>query len=255
MARIKNLSSDTISKIAAGEVVQKPSSALKELIENSLDAGSTSISIKLRNGGMSLLQIIDNGNGIHVDDFPILCHRFTTSKINSYEDLSRLDTFGFRGEALSSISHVSKLIVCSRKNREPLGYKGEFANGELIMNPQPYAYDKGTAIIVEDLFGNNPGRKRALTDYAELHKNCLDITIRYALQYPNVVFKLMKGDIVDFSVSGSNDRFEVLKIILRNCKIDKEIIAIPPSDTEICSYHGLVSNSQYSMNKNTLFYL
>jgi DNA mismatch repair protein MLH1 len=246
MAGIRRLTSDIINKIAAGEVVQKPSSALKELIENSLDAGSTSITIKLRDGGMSLLQIADNGTGIHLDDFPILCHRFTTSKISSYDDLSKLYTFGFRGEALSSISQVSKITVCSRKAGEPVGYKAEYLNGDLISPPQPYGYDKGTLIIVEDLFGNNPNRKRALTDYADLHSRCLDVVAKYALQYPKTSFKLIKNETQEFCTSGKNNHFEVLKTLLKSCKVDKETLEIPLVECDVCKYFGFISNSQYT---------
>ena len=252
--RIKELNREVISKIAAGEVIQRPSSALKELIENSLDAGSTTITIKLRDGGMTLLQISDNGSGIHMDDFPILCHRFTTSKISTYEDLGNLFTFGFRGEALSSISQVSRLTVCSRKQGEPIGYKAEYSGGDLLCAPQPYAYEKGTAIVVAEMFGNNSNRKRSLMDFSELHKKCAEVTMRYALQYPGVAFKFIKGECIDFSTNGKNDRADALKVILRNCKIEHEIMEIPEADYTHCRFFGLISTSMYSL-KQKLFIL
>lgn len=247
MARIQKLSNETISKIAAGEVVQKPSSALKELMENSIDAGSTSIVVKLKDGGMTLIQIIDNGLGIHVEDLPILCHRYTTSKIKAYEDLSRLTTFGFRGEALSSISQVAKLTVCSRRQGETLGYKAEYVCGELLNPPCVYAYDKGTCITIEDLFYTNPCRKRALSDCSELFRNCWDLIAKYSLHYPHISFKLFKGDCIELKTSGDGNQDEPLKALLKGCSISREIIEIPSTKTDFCEYSGMVSNSQYSL--------
>ena len=128
---IKKLDNSTINKIAAGEVVVSPSAALKELIENSIDAGSSQINILCQQGGMGLLQIQDDGHGIKKADFPILCERFTTSKISQFKDLRNVASFGFRGEALASISYVSRLTVISKTEGEDLGYTALFIDGKM----------------------------------------------------------------------------------------------------------------------------
>lgn len=251
MSTIQKLTQDTINRIAAGEVIQQPSSALKELIENCLDAKSTSISIELRDGGMTVLQISDNGSGIHVSDFPILCHRFTTSKIRQYKDLWNLNTFGFRGEALSSISLVSKVTVLSRKTGEPIGYKAEFEQGELNGPPAPCAFDKGTKIIVKDLFFNDLCRKRALSNFNSLFRACFDVVVKYALHYSEVEFNLKNENPV-FRTTGKTQKFEIAKIFLKNDISERELMDLGKKESEICKFSGLVSNCQYTLKTKEL---
>ncbi|CAG9316862.1 unnamed protein product [Blepharisma stoltei] len=252
MAVIRELDIETVNKIAAGEVVKRPSCALKELIENSLDAQSTLIQIKLIEGGMTLLQITDNGIGIHQADYPLLCKRFATSKIQSYDDLSSLTTFGFRGEALSSISQVSKVTVCSRKQGEPLGYKGIFLNGNLIEAPEPFALDKGTLIKSENMFSNMHERLRALGNHVEEYKSCLDIAQKYSLHYNNVGFKVLKLDSLEYSTSGREDKTEIITKILKpdENSLAAQILEIPPTQNEICSFQGLISSNDYSWKQS-----
>ncbi|RSL95061.1 hypothetical protein CEP52_012267 [Fusarium oligoseptatum] len=157
--RIKALDPNVVNKIAAGEIIVAPVHALKELIENAVDAGATSLDVMAKDGGLKLLQITDNGCGIQRDDLTILCERHTTSKINSFEDLASIETYGFRGEALASISHIAHLSVTTKTKDSDLAWRAHYLDGRLTApkpgqsaEPRGVAGRPGTQITVEDLF-------------------------------------------------------------------------------------------------------
>jgi len=172
------------------QVVQSPSAAIKEMLENSIDAGSTSITVTVKRGGLQSLQIQDNGHGIRKDDLNIVCERFTTSKISNYDDLKSVTTFGFRGEALASITHVAHVSILTRTCSDPCAYKARYADGRLIpfssgdkADPKPCAGNVGTTITVEDLFYNMQTRRAALGNHNEQYQKILDVITRYAVHY------------------------------------------------------------------------
>ncbi|KAI3434419.1 hypothetical protein D9Q98_002497 [Chlorella vulgaris] len=180
--RIHRLDEAVVNRIAAGEIIQRPASALKEMLENSLDAGSTQIIVTVKDGGKALLQIQDNGHGVQKEDLPILCKRHTTSKLRAFEDLTGIQTLGFRGEALASISYVAHLTVTTMTQGAVHGWRAVYEDGVLdASGPKPTAANKGTLISVEGLFWNVPLRQKALKGAAEEYHHILDVMGRYAV--------------------------------------------------------------------------
>jgi DNA mismatch repair protein MLH1 len=191
--RIKPLDPQLVNRIAAGEIIQRPFNALKELIENCLDAGSTSVNIQLKDGGLKSIQIQDNGCGIDKDDLKIVCERFTTSKLKEFEDLKSINTFGFRGEALASISHISRLTITSRTANSQCAFRATYSEGKLVDSIKPCASaSKGTVILVEDLFYNSSIRRNALRNGSEEFSKIFDVVSRYAIHNYHVSFFLKR---------------------------------------------------------------
>jgi DNA mismatch repair protein MLH1 len=162
-APILQLPESVVHRIAAGEVIQRPASALKEMLENSIDAGATRVNVTVKEGGLRLLQVADDGSGVSRADLPLLCVRHATSKLRAYEDLETISTLGFRGEALASISFVAHLSVTTMTRGAPHAWRASYQDGSLSDPPgaKPCAGVPGTVITVEDLFFNVPARRKA----------------------------------------------------------------------------------------------
>ncbi|KAH7345569.1 DNA mismatch repair protein MutL [Rhizoctonia solani] len=197
---IQRLDEKLVNRIAAGEIIHRPSSALKELIENALDAGATSIKITAKDGGMKILQIQDNGCGIRKSDLPILCERFTTSKLRQFSDLQEIATYGFRGEALASISFVSHLTVVTKTRSDACAWRALYEDGVLLAHkegataePVACAGNDGTVITAEDLFYNTPVRKASLRNPGEEYARLSDVVTRYAIHQAGVSFVCKKA--------------------------------------------------------------
>ncbi|KAK4704279.1 DNA mismatch repair protein MLH1, partial [Phenoliferia sp. Uapishka_3] len=191
---------DTSLSINRLQIIQRPSNALKELIENALDAGATSIRVTVKDGGTKLLQIQDNGSGIRKSDLPILCERFTTSKIRAFDDLSSLSSYGFRGEALASISHVAHLAVTTKTREESCAWKAAYSDGVMIpiksggdAQPVPSAGNDGTLIVVEDLFFNTPTRLKSLRSSSEEYAKIVAVLLAYSIHNAGVAMVCKKS--------------------------------------------------------------
>jgi DNA mismatch repair protein MutL len=211
VAPIRRLSPEVAAKIAAGEVIERPASAVKELIENSLDAGATRISLELVDGGKASIRIDDNGAGIPADELPIAVESFATSKISRVEDISRTGTLGFRGEALSSIRAVGMLTIRSRVRDEETGRELSF-RGETLAGDAPLARNPGTEVIVQNLFFNLPARKKFLRSAQSEIRRIVAVIQGYALAFPETGFILREGgkDILSYPPSSLRERVEIV---------------------------------------------
>lgn len=203
---IKQLSENLKNKISAGEVVERPSSVVKELVENSIDSGADEIKVIVEKGGKQLIQVSDNGSGINSKELPIAFERFSTSKINSFEDLYKIDSLGFRGEALASIASVSEVKIIS-KIEDDDGAEMIIKNG-VLGKVEPAAALKGTNITIQNLFYNTPARRKFLKSPRVEFRKIVEMIRRYALSNPSVSFNLVsdKRDILNLNNESLEDR-------------------------------------------------
>lgn len=209
MGNIVLLDDLTINKIAAGEVIERPASVVKELVENSIDAGATNISIETRNGGISYIRITDNGKGFLPDDMEIAFERHATSKIRKAEDLETVKSMGFRGEALASIAAISRVELISKTEENSVGYKIVVEGGK-ILSKEEIGCPKGTTITVENLFFNTPVRYKFLKkDFTEAGY-IEDVVTRIALVNPNIGIRLISSGKTIIQTTGNGDSKSVI---------------------------------------------
>lgn len=213
---IQQLPSHLINQIAAGEVVERPASVVKELVENSLDAGASSVHVDIDAGGQKLIRIRDNGAGIPKDEISLALSRHATSKISSLDDLEAVVSLGFRGEALPSIASVARLTLCSKVRNDESAWQVDVENGE-VSEPKPAAHPNGTSIEVHDLFFNTPARRRFLrterTEFGHIEKWIR----RLALSRPDVAFTLTHNRRTVLQIGAADSESERLARISKIC--------------------------------------
>jgi DNA mismatch repair protein MutL len=202
--RIIELPKNIYDKIAAGEVVDRPLSIVKELVENSIDAGSTSIIVEIRNGGKTYIRVTDNGVGIQKDDVDLAFKRHATSKIKSASDLDHINSLGFRGEALASIAAVSRVELITKTADEKSGIRVRIEGGELA-EKEDTGCPEGTTIIVEDLFFNTPARMKFMKPDATESTLIIDFISKMTLAYPKIKIRLINNGSILFSTNGKGD--------------------------------------------------
>jgi DNA mismatch repair protein MutL len=264
MGRIRVLSDTVANKIAAGEVVERPASVVKELLENSLDAGATDLRIEVDSGGRRLIRVADNGSGMLRDDALLAFERHATSKLSDVKDLLSIATLGFRGEALPSIASVSRLLLETRAAEETTGAAVEIAGGK-ILRCDEFSRPTGTTISVRDLFYNIPARKKFLrSDQTEL-AHIASLATHYSLAHPKKSFQLRHGaaQLLDvtpvetlqervYQVFGNQTLEELIDLDF----IERELDVVEAEDraTRVFALRGFVSGPQVQkMNRNSIF--
>ena len=252
MGKINILSAELSNKIAAGEVVERPSSVVKELVENSIDAGSTNIKVIIKEFGIQQIRIIDNGSGITNDDLARAFLRHATSKISADYDLFHIETLGFRGEALASISSVSKVTIKSCAG-EAQG-KMLVLEGGKVVSEEYYAPIKGTDLSVENLFYNTPARLKYLRNPHTEQANITNIIHKFALSYPNVAFELHVDGKITFKTYGDGDVHKILSKIY-NMGVARNMIEFSGSndDYKVFGYISVPEETRASKNYINIF--
>lgn len=242
MGKIKELQTSLANKIAAGEVVERPSSVVKELLENAIDAKSTEINIEVEQSGISSIRVVDNGTGIEQDDLDLVFHRHATSKLDADDDLFHIRTLGFRGEALASISSVAKVTLKTCTDNEN-GHEIYAEKGE-ILSRKPAKAKKGTDITVSSLFYNTPARLKYIKSlYTELGK-ITDIVNRMAMSHPDIRISLISDGKTLLKTNGSGKTNEVMSEIY-GIKVAKDLVHIQ-GDTSDYHLEGFVAKPEHS---------
>uniref|UniRef100_A0A8C5H9V4 DNA mismatch repair protein MLH1 n=1 Tax=Gouania willdenowi TaxID=441366 RepID=A0A8C5H9V4_GOUWI len=248
---IRRLDETVVNRIAAGEIIQRPANAVKELMENCLDAKSTTIQVTVKDGGLKLLQIQDNGSGIRKEDMEIVCERFTTSKLQTFEDLSSISTYGFRGEALASISHVAHVTITTKTADAKCAYRANYSDGKLKGPPKPCAGNQGTQILVEDLFYNVSTRRKALKSPSDEYSRIVEVVSRYAIHNSGRSFSVKKqGETVaDVRTLPNASVVDNIRGVFGNA-VSRELIEVGCEDQKLAfKIKGYISNANYSVKR------
>ncbi len=260
MAKIRELSQILTDQIAAGEVIERPSSVVKELVENAIDANSTQIDIFIEESGLRKIQVVDNGDGIAADEVPLAFTRHATSKIYTHEDLFRIHSLGFRGEALPSIASVAKVTIETAVRNE----NGQYMRikGGIVEEARPNISRKGTTITVVDLFYNTPARLKYIRSLQTELSNISDIMNRIALSHPEIAFRLVHEGNQLLRTAGNNDLRQTVagvygtQIARRMKEIENEdldfkvkgFISLPDTTRASRNYLTLILNGRYIKN-------
>ena len=227
---IRLLTPDVSSKIAAGEVIERPASAIKELVENSLDAGATRIRVEIRGGGMDYMRVSDDGIGIPADQVEIAFSRFATSKLSAAEDLESVSTLGFRGEALPSIASIARVEMTTRSADEESGSRIELEDGQ-ILSIAPAGLPVGTTVTTRSLFRNFPARRKFMRSAAAEQSRVHRVIAHYALAYPEVAFELTSDRGRPFSSPGGGDLRDAVSAV-HGRRVAEAMLELSPEDDE-----------------------
>lgn len=236
MSIIHVLDDSTINKIAAGEVVERPASVIKELVENSIDAGATRIEVEIMAGGTSFMRVTDNGKGMSLEDAKLAILRHATSKIQEAADLNTIGTLGFRGEALPTIASVSRFLLLTRQEGQELGTQVKISGGK-IPDIQEAGCNIGTTIKVEDLFFNTPARKKFLKTTHTEGSKINDFIVKLALSNPSIAFKFINNNKMSVATPGNGSLFDAIQSIYGGQVSDSLLgLAFESEDIKITGY-------------------
>jgi len=242
---IQLLPDHVANQIAAGEVVQRPASVVKELLENSIDASSTSIQLIIRDAGKTLIQVIDNGKGMSTTDAKLSFERHATSKIRVAEDLFKLHTKGFRGEAMASIAAISHVEMKTKQNSQEIGTHIKI-EGSKVMYQEMTATPVGTNIAVKNLFYNIPARRNFLKSDTIETRHIIDEFQRVSLTHPEIDFSLYHNDNEIYLLKASNLRKRIVAIF--GAKMNEKLVPVS-EDTEMISIEGFITKPNFSKKK------
>ncbi len=251
MSVINILDKSVYNKIAAGEVVEKPASVVKELVENSIDAGATSISIEILDGGITYIKVSDNGKGIAYDDFDRVFLPHATSKVKTVDDLSKIGTLGFRGEALSSISSVSKVTMASKTAEDESGYQIKVTGGDLS-EIVPIGATQGTYMMIEDLFYNIPARKKFLRKPKLEENDITNYISRLIMANPNISIKYSADNKVIYQSFGTGVFDAIYAVYGKNIVDNIAEFSFTKGDFEFSGYLGKPTFSKPNRTYQTL---
>ena len=248
---IRLLPDNVANQIAAGEVIQRPASAVKELLENAIDAGATQIKLYLKDAGRTLVQVVDNGIGMSPTDARLAFERHATSKIRSADDLFTLHTKGFRGEALASIASIAQveLITCQEGQEVGTSLKIE---GNKITEQTPMVASCGTSIAMKHLFFNVPARRNFLKSDTVEMRHILDEFHRVVLAHPDLQFSLFHNDIEQFALPATTLRKRIVQLFGQ--RLNEQLIPVE-ENTELLRIHGFISKDSYKKNKSLQFFM